>query len=246
MFSQVCLSFCSGEGWGVQDPSPSCRALLSVQGSTLWLPYPLLLTSGGYWRSMYSRFEREVCILLKWFIYYWLTFLITAHTSDHCRLFQSFLPPATKLGQGYVFTCVCDSVHSGGCYPSMHCRWYPSMPCSRSGGCYPSMHCKWYPNMLCSRTPGGGSAPGGCLVETPLGQLLLQVVRILLECILVNNRCLVNDLFSKCRSKIWSWGGGAASEAKSCPCSRVSHASEASYVWPESKVCLRVLEAFGF
>ena len=100
--------------------------------------------------------------------------------------------------------------------------------------------------MPCSRTPGG-SAPGGCLVETPLGQLLLQVVRILLECILVNNRCLVNDLFSKCGSKIWSQGGeGAASEAKSCPCSRVSHASEASYVWPESKVCLRVLEAFDF
>ena len=22
----------------------------------------------------------------------------------------------------------------GGCYPSMHCRWYPSMPCSRSPG----------------------------------------------------------------------------------------------------------------
>ena len=24
------------------------------------------------------------------------------------------LPPATKLGQGYVFTCVCASVHGGG------------------------------------------------------------------------------------------------------------------------------------
>ena len=21
----------------------------------------------------------------------------------------------------------------GGCYPTMHCRWYPSMPCSRRG-----------------------------------------------------------------------------------------------------------------
>ena len=36
----------------------------------------------------------------------------------------------------------------------------------------------------------GGSAPGGvpgprCLVETPLGRLLLRAVRILLECILV-------------------------------------------------------------
>ena len=25
-----------------------------------------------------------------------------------------YLPPATKLGQGYVFTRVCDSVHGGG------------------------------------------------------------------------------------------------------------------------------------
>ena len=25
------------------------------------------------------------------------------------------LPPATKLGQGYIFTGVCDSVHRGAC-----------------------------------------------------------------------------------------------------------------------------------
>ena len=60
-----------------------------------------------------------------------------------------------------------------GCYPSMHCRWYPSMPCSRSpGGHYPSMHCRWYPSMPCSRSPGRGCylsmhcsrSPGECLV----------------------------------------------------------------------------------
>ena len=35
------------------------------------------------------------------------------------------------------------STGGGGCYPSMHCRWYPSMPCSRSpGGWYPSMPCR--------------------------------------------------------------------------------------------------------
>ena len=28
-------------------------------------------------------------------------------------LYTRLLPPATKLGQGYVFTGVCDSVHSG-------------------------------------------------------------------------------------------------------------------------------------
>ena len=30
------------------------------------------------------------------------------------RVFLVFLPPTTKLGQGYVFTSVCDSVHRGG------------------------------------------------------------------------------------------------------------------------------------
>ena len=30
---------------------------------------------------------------------------------------KTFLPPATKLGQGYVFTGVCDSVHRGACLP---------------------------------------------------------------------------------------------------------------------------------
>ena len=44
------------------------------------------------------------------------------------------------MGQGYVFTCVCYSVHRGGWYPSMHCRWYSSMPCSRSPGRVISQH----------------------------------------------------------------------------------------------------------
>ena len=32
----------------------------------------------------------------------------------------------------------------GGCYPSMHCRWYPSMSCSRF-----SWWRVWYPSMDC-------------------------------------------------------------------------------------------------
>ena len=44
------------------------------------------------------------------------------------------LPSATKLRWLCFYRCV--SVHGGGggCYPSMHCCWYPSMPCSRSQG----------------------------------------------------------------------------------------------------------------
>ena len=95
----------------------------------------------------------------------------------------------------------------GVCYPSMHCRWYPSMPCSRgacSGGC------------LLRGVPasggacfGGVPAPGGCLLGRVCSlkgacwgggcllrgmwrppdsrRLLLRTVRIPLECILVAN-----------------------------------------------------------
>ena len=30
------------------------------------------------------------------------------------KYLSSYLPPATKLGQGYIFTGVCDFVHGGG------------------------------------------------------------------------------------------------------------------------------------
>ena len=82
------------------------------------------------------------------------------------------LPPTTKLGQGYVFTHVCDSVHRG--VLSQHALQQVSR-----GVCYSSIHCRWYPSMPCSRPPkggscsGGGLLPGGCsgggLVETPPG-----------------------------------------------------------------------------
>ena len=98
------------------------------------------------------------------------------------EFFRNYRPQ--RSCEGYVFTCVCHSVHRG-CYSRMHCRWYPNMPCSRSpGGCL---------------VPGGG----GCLVlggawsrgcvERPLESrwLLLRTVHILLECILVRSFCQV-------------------------------------------------------
>ena len=118
------------------------------------------------------------------------------------------------MRQGYVFTCVCDSVHREGWYPSMHCRWYPSIPCRQSpwgvggwglgGWGVVSQHA-----LQVSRpTPRGevegsglgglqahtqGASPGPhsvgvsehALRQTPPRRLLLWVVRILLECILV-------------------------------------------------------------
>ena len=123
-----------------------------------------------------------------------------------------------SLGQGNMFTGVCLSTGgvlsqhalqvvsqhalqqvSGGwgvCYPSMHCRWYPSMPCSRSwgglqahsqggsgggSGLGPQPRGKlrgiWSREGTCSGGDawsrgggacfGGDACSGGCLVETP-------------------------------------------------------------------------------
>ena len=47
---------------------------------------------------------------------------------------------------------------SQGGYPSMHCRWYPSMPFSRSPGGYPSMPCRF-----------PGPHPGGEVEESGWG-----------------------------------------------------------------------------
>ena len=79
---------------------------------------------------------------------------------------KSFLPPATKLGQGYVFTRVCDSVHRGGGGSLVPGGLVPRGVWSR-GECL---------------VPGRG-VPGG----DPPGWPLLRAVRILLECILVFN-----------------------------------------------------------
>ena len=57
--------------------------------------------------------------------------------------------------EGYVFTRVCQSFCSWGvCYPNMHCRWYPTMPCNR-GVCLGGL-LQW----VCSQ--GGAFSRGGC------------------------------------------------------------------------------------
>ena len=66
---------------------------------------------------------------------------------DNCSL----LPPATKLGQGYVFTRVCDSVYRGGAW---------------SGGCLvwgvPGPGGAWSRGVSGPRgVPGPGGSPGG-------------------------------------------------------------------------------------
>ena len=92
--------------------------------------------------------------------------LRSIHTERKRKVSLCLLPSATKLGQGNVFTGVCDSVNRRGLLPGVP---GPGGSAPRWGGLVP-----------------GGSAPGGwCLVETPPRQPLLRMVRILLECILV-------------------------------------------------------------
>ena len=51
---------------------------------------------------------------------------------------STFLPPASKVCEGYAFTSVYLSTGEG-------CVWYPSMPCRSPGGgsVYPSMPCRF-------------------------------------------------------------------------------------------------------
>ena len=77
------------------------------------------------------------------------------------QLKLTLLPSATKLRRLFFYTCLSFCPQGWGCYPRIHCRWYPSMPCSRGvhaqgGGCSQGCLLWW----------GGGSAPRG-RCETP-------------------------------------------------------------------------------
>ena len=78
------------------------------------------------------------------------------HYKAHCKLAQLrrnkageiillLLPPATKLGQGYIFTGVCDSVHMGGAW---------------SGGCM-VLGDAWSGGCLVQGVHGPRGVPGG-------------------------------------------------------------------------------------
>ena len=95
----------------------------------------------------------------------YICWLIWSSNHKSSRLFQGlyFLPSATKLRQGNVFTPVSHSVHRGGVCVCMYV-WqtppppvYPSMHWGRHSPMYPSMH--WgrhppvYPSMHWGRHP---------------------------------------------------------------------------------------------
>ena len=103
---------------------------------------------------------------------------------------RMFLPPATKLGQGYIFTRVCDSVYEGGgaCMTGGHVWREACM----AGGCV------WLGGVWQGGAWQGGACMAGGMHDThiphthPPGQVIRlwhtvneRAVRILLECILV-------------------------------------------------------------
>ena len=95
------------------------------------------------------------------------------------------LPPATKLGQGYVFTGVCDSVNRGGGAPPQ--TTYPPdyMP--------PGLHTPpdYVPPLdpVPPQTTYPRTTYPPDYVPPPPWTVYVRAVRILLECILVYNAC---------------------------------------------------------
>ena len=82
------------------------------------------------------------------------------------HFFTIFTARKRSLGQGNIFSCVSRILFTGGWYPSMYCRWYPSMPCS--GGWYPSMPCR-FPGPQWGES--WGIWPGGSPGPHPRGKL---------------------------------------------------------------------------
>ena len=71
-----------------------------------------------------------------------------------------FLPPATKLGQGYIFTGVCDSVHGGGGGGKR--GWGACVV----GGMHGGGGCVWLGGGMCGRGHAWQGGWGACMTCT--------------------------------------------------------------------------------
>ena len=115
-------------------------------------------------------------VLTSSWIFFWKLYILQV---------SHLLPSATKFAK-VMFLHGSVILSTGGCYPRMHCRWYPSMPCSRGEGM----------QQRGESAPGGGAwSRGVCSGRVCSGgdgdppesrRLLLRTVCILLECILVS------------------------------------------------------------
>ena len=99
-----------------------------------------------------------------------------------------YLTPATKLGQGYVFTGVCDSVHRGGAWSATVHAGIPPPPLEQTPRSRQTPPWSRPPEQTPS--PGKQTSPQGADTPPPPKSMLgdtvnARAVRILLECNLV-------------------------------------------------------------
>ena len=112
----------------------------------------------GCTEHVHKRYSVFVALFVYWDMVAYQN--VTPETELKCRTTDHpFLPPATKLGQGYIFTGVCHSVNRGVSAPGGLLWGGCLLPggllpggCLLSGGVW---------------SRGKWSAPGGCLMETP-------------------------------------------------------------------------------
>ena len=64
------------------------------------------------YKSALQKDQWRCIFLIVYHTYCW-----QIYTEISVKFTGKYLPPATKLGQGNIFTGVCDSVHSGGADP---------------------------------------------------------------------------------------------------------------------------------
>ena len=92
------------------------------------------------------------------------------------RYIQTFYRPQTKLREGYVFTGVCDSVHSGGMRGCWGGGWLRRAWLLLGGHAWLLLRgCAWLLLGACMVAPGGmhGCSLGGACMVAPGGRVWL-------------------------------------------------------------------------
>ena len=119
-----------------------------------------------FYKSIYGKFAYFTSILSR--VQLRSYFTLTIHHTKYFPTQQNFLlllRPATKLGQGYVFTGVCDSVNRRGCLPQCMLGYTPSWSRHPPGADTPE-HTPPRSRHPLEQTPQTRDPPGA---NTPLG-----------------------------------------------------------------------------
>ena len=123
-------------------------------------------------------FDKGDEVRKQWYPWLWIAVSPEFQTDEikfitRCRVTNDLIFTTRKHSLRRLCFYRCLSVHGGGgSYPSMHCRWYPSMPCSRSWGVLariwsrPTAKGEVEGDLVQDHTQGGswGGSAWGCLV----------------------------------------------------------------------------------